>query len=634
MRTIINFFEESVKKFGDNIYMWEKSNGQYKGATYKEIHKKVQLFGAGLMSLGIKKGERIGLAADGRNSWIICELGILYAGAADVPMSIRLSSDEIKFRLEHSGATMVIVSKQQVPKVKGMIDSVKNLNKIIYLDPYEKSDNTQIHYDDILALGKEYLKTNKAKFEERWRSVQEDDMANVTYTSGTTADPKGIVLSHLNYVTNAKQIYTLIEIPEHFRILLMLPWDHAFAHTCGLYGFMGKGASIASVEIGSTPLETLKNIPKNIKEIKPHMLMSVPAYAKNFRKNIEKGIQEKGPFIEKLFNHALKLSYSYNRDGFNKAKGFGKLKLPLLKLYDKIIFQKIREGFGGDLEYFIGGGALLDIELQRFFYALGIPMYQGYGLTEAAPAISSNTATRHKLGSSGYLVKYLDLKICDEDGKELALGEKGEIVVRGENVMLGYWDNETATNETIKDGWLHTGDMGYMDEDGFLYVLGRFKSLLISDDGEKYSPEGIEEALTDQSKYIEQCTLFNNQMPYTVALVYPNKDAIKRWLDENNLNSDSDEGIEALANLIRSEINKYKKGNEFEDMFPQRWLPAAIGILSEGYTAENHLLNSVMKMVRGKIEEKYGDLINFLYTPPAKEVTNNQNLEAIRKLFQ
>lgn len=233
--------------------MWEKFDGQYKGATYKEIHEKVQLFGAGLMSLGVKKGDRIGLVADGRNSWIICELGILYAGAADVPMSIRLSSEEIKFRLEHSGSTMVIVSKQQVPKVKGMIGSVKNLNKIIHLDPYEKSDDSQIHYDDILALGNEYLKNNKAKFEERWQSVQENDMANVTYTSGTTADPKGIVLSHLNYVTNAKQIYTLIEIPEHFRILLMLPWDHAFAHTCGLYGFMGKGASIASVEIGSTP---------------------------------------------------------------------------------------------------------------------------------------------------------------------------------------------------------------------------------------------------------------------------------------------------------------------------------------------------------------------------------------------
>ena len=632
MRTIVQFFEESVNNFGDNIFMWEKSDGQYKGSTYKEIREQVYLFGAGLMSLGVEKGDRIGLVADGRTSWIICELGILYAGAADVPMSIRLSQDEIKFRLEHSGASMVIVSRQQAPKVEGMVESIDNLKKVISLDPSEKPGDDHIMFDDILDLGKEFLEINKVKFDERWQSVQENDMANVTYTSGTTADPKGIILSHLNYVSNVLQAYTLLDIPQSFRTLLMLPWDHAFAHTCGLYCFMGKGASIASVEIGNTPMETLKNIPKNIKEIKPDMLMSVPAYAKNFRKNIEKGIREKGPFIEKLFNHALELSYSYNRDGFNKAKGFHKLKLPLLTLYDKIIFKKIREGFGGKLEYFIGGGALLDIELQRFFYAIGIPMFQGYGLTEASPTISSNSMTKHKLGSSGYLVKNLDLKICDEDGKELPLGEKGEIVIRGENVMLGYWKNEEATNDTIKNGWLHTGDMGYMDKDGFLFVLGRFKSLLISDDGEKYSPEGIEEAFTDQSKYIDQCTLFNDQKPYTVALVYPNKEAIKRWLDENNFKANSDEGLKAVADLIKSEINKYRKGNEFEDMFPQRWLPAAIGILPEGYTAENRLLNSVMKMVRGKISEKYKDLLEYLYTPVAKDVTNNRNLEAIKKL--
>lgn len=632
MRTIVQFFEESVKNFGDNIFMWEKSDGQYKGSTYKEIREQVYLFGAGLMSLGVEKGDRIGLVADGRNSWIICELGILYAGAADVPMSIRLAQDEIKFRLEHSGASMVIVSRQQAPKVEGMVESIDKLKKVISLDPSEKPGDDHIMFDDILDLGKIFLKINKVKFDERWQSVQENDMANVTYTSGTTADPKGIILSHLNYVSNVLQAYTLLDIPQSFRTLLMLPWDHAFAHTCGLYCFMGKGASIASVEIGNTPMETLKNIPKNIKEIKPDMLMSVPAYAKNFRKNIEKGIREKGPFIEKLFNHALELAYSYNRDGFNKAKGFHKLKLPLLTLYDKIIFKKIREGFGGKLEYFIGGGALLDIELQRFFYAIGIPMFQGYGLTEASPTISSNTMTKHKLGSSGYLVKNLDLKICNEDGKDLPLGEKGEIVIRGENVMLGYWKNEEATNDTIKDSWLHTGDMGYMDKDGFLFVLGRFKSLLISDDGEKYSPEGIEEAFTDQSKYIDQCTLFNDQKPYTVALVYPNKESVKRWLDENKLNANSDEGLKAVADLIKSEINKYRKGNEFENMFPHRWLPAAIGILPEGYTAENHLLNSVMKMVRGKISEKHKDLLEYLYTPIAKDVTNNRNLEAIKKL--
>ena len=178
-------------------------------------------------------------------------------------------------------------------------------------------------------------------------------------------------------------------------------------------------------------METLKNIPQNIKEVRPSFLFSVPSLAKNFRKNIEKGIREKGPKIEKLFQKALQLAYAYNNDGWNKGKGIQKLKKPLYILYDKLIFSKIRENFGGRLEFFIGGGALLDIELQRFFYAIGIPMFQGYGLTEAAPVISSNVPQKHKLGSSGTIVPNLQVKICDEKGNELPVGEKGEIVGKG-----------------------------------------------------------------------------------------------------------------------------------------------------------------------------------------------------------
>jgi long-chain acyl-CoA synthetase len=395
---------------------------------------------------------------------------------------------------------------------------------------------------------------------------------------------------------------------------------------------MGKGASIASVKAGKTPMETLRNLPICLREIKPNLMMSVPAIAKNFRKNIEKGIREKGKVTEMLFNHALKISYSYNKEGWNRGQGLQKLKKPLLDLYDKIIFSKIREAYGGELDYFIGGGALLEIELQRFFYALGIPMYQGYGLSEASPCISSNSTARHKLGSSGVLVNNMDLKICDDDGNELAAGVKGEIVIRGGNVMHGYWKNDTATKDTIKDGWLHTGDMGYMCKDGYLYVLGRFKSLLIADDGEKFSPEGIEEAITEQSKYIDQCMLYNNQKPYTVCLIVPNQHALKLYLEEKNLTADSDEGKRAVLNLIESEVNEYRSNGRFGKMFPQRWLPVAIGILEQGFTEDNGLMNSVMKIVRGKIMDKHQNLVDFLYTPEAKAVTNERNIEEVEKM--
>jgi long-chain acyl-CoA synthetase len=360
-------------------------------------------------------------------------------------------------------------------------------------------------------------------------------------------------------------------------------------------------------------------------------MMSVPALSKNFRKNIEKGIQAKGSFTEKLYNRALKTAYAYNGDGWNKGQGWRVFLKPMVALYDRLIFSKIRENFGGNLKFFIGGGALLDIELQRFFSAIGIPVYQGYGLTEASPIISANSPYAVKFGSSGKIVAHLEAKIVDSDGLELPKGQKGEIIVKGGNVMKGYWNNPKATSETIVDGWLHTGDMGYMSEDGFLYVLGRFKSLLIGNDGEKYSPEGIEEAIVDQSPIIDQAMLYNNQNPYTVGLFVPNIPEIKRQLEKLGIEYNSEAGYQKTLELIRQEVDQYKKGGKYENMFPERWLPACIGILPEAFTEQNHMLNSTMKMVRGKITENYGSMISFLYTPDAKNIVNQQNIGSLQK---
>ena len=634
MKAITTFFEESVQKFPNNIYLWEKKNGKYNGKTYQEVRERVHQFAAGLISIGVKKGDRIALIAEGRNDWVVSEIGMLYAGAINVPLSVKLSEPaEIEFRVKHSGAKIIIVSRGQLKKVRPIIEKLPELKNIILLDEEKKQSDNEIYFSEIIKNGKNYLETNLSEFEKTWKSVQPDDYANICYTSGTTADPKGIILSHGNYTSNVEQSYTLMEITEDFKTLLILPWDHSFAHTTGIYCFMGKGASMAAIEVGSTPMETLKNIPKNIKEIKPTILFSVPSLAKNFKKNIEKGIKEKGGIAEKLFNNALKISYKYNKLGWNKGKGLTFIYKPLIKLYDKILFSKIREAFGGKLKFFVGGGALLDIDLQKFFYAIGVPMYQGYGLTEASPVISSNSAHKHKLGSSGALVQPMECKICDDEGNELPVGKKGEIVIKGANVMKGYWKNDEATKETIKGDWLHTGDLGYLDKDGFLYVLGRFKSLLIADDGEKFSPESIEEAFVNNSKYIDQCVLYNNQNPYTIALIVPNKEAIKKWANEHNIDLTKQQGIENTCLLFEEELKKYRTDGKYEDMFPQRWLPASVALLNEAFTEENHLMNSTLKIVRGKVVEKYKKWIDYLYTPESKIIKNTKNIESLKQLL-
>jgi long-chain acyl-CoA synthetase len=394
---------------------------------------------------------------------------------------------------------------------------------------------------------------------------------------------------------------------------------------------MLKGASVGSIQTGKTPIETLRNVPINIQEFKPNIMMSVPALSKNFRKNIEKGIQAKGKITEKLFNHALKIAYLYNGNGWNRGKGWRALLKPEYAFFDKILFSKIRQAFGGELQFFIGGGALLDIELQRFFFAIGTPVYQGYGLTEAAPIISANSPLAVKFGSSGKPVKYLDVKICDVDGNALPVGNKGEIVVHGDNVMKGYWKNQKATEETIKDGWLYTGDSGYLSKDGYLYVLGRFKSLLIGNDGEKFSPEGIEEAIVDQSPYIDQAMLYNNQNPYTVGLIVPNVTAINRVLGKLGIDPKTSEGVNKSLELLKQEIDAYRKGGKYEGMFPERWLPTTMIILPEAFTEQNHLVNSTMKIVRGKILEYFSKEMEFIYTPDAKDINNSRNIGSIQK---
>jgi long-chain acyl-CoA synthetase len=267
MQTIPDFFEENVNKFPENIYLWEKTDAVYKGTTYSQVKVLVEQFAAGLLSLGVAKGDRIALISEGRNSWVVSELGMLYIGAINIPLSVKLAEPgDIRYRLSHAGASMAIASGSQAKKIRDVKSSLPGFKKFIILDG-EPQDDSEITYETVLALGKDFLASSGDAFRAARKLVQPTDPANICYTSGTTADPKGIMLSHNNYVANVLQGYTLMNIPPHYVTLLILPWDHAFAHTAGIYCMMGMGASLASVQTGKTGMETLKNIPVNIKAV-------------------------------------------------------------------------------------------------------------------------------------------------------------------------------------------------------------------------------------------------------------------------------------------------------------------------------------------------------------------------------
>ncbi|MBQ3071315.1 MAG: AMP-binding protein [Tidjanibacter sp.] len=623
-KTLVDLFEGSVANYPNNTFLKEKIGKEWTDTTYAQVRDKVYELGAGFVKLGVAPKDNMALLSEGRNMWIISELAMFYAGAANVPLSIKLEeSNDLMFRLKHSDTKWIVVSKGQLPKIRRIIADLPLVEKVVVLDPIDEYQDKEVSLESVLALGRELLAEDKEGFLKIGQAIQNDDLATITYTSGTTADPKGVCLSHRNYTANVEQALTLMDIDHTWRTLIILPLDHCFAHVVGFYIFMHKGAQVATVQNGRTGMETLKNIPINIREIKPHIILSVPTLAKNFKKNIESSIRAKGKTVEKLYNWGLKNAIAYNGNSDKeRGKGLRALRKPLVWLFDKVIFSKVREGFGGELRFFVGGGALLDKELQTFFMAVGMPMFQGYGLSEATPVISSNGPRRYEFGSSGVMVKPFEMKICDADGNELPEGEKGEMVCKGENVMMGYWKNEKSTADTVKDGWLYTGDMGAV-KNGLLYVYGRFKSLLIAADGEKYCPEGIEEAYVSTSKFIDHAILHNNQDPYTTLLISPNKEAMKAALAPLKLTLDSEEGQRKIVELVQADLNEYKRGGKYAGQFPERWLPATFALLNEPFTEQNHLINSTMKVVRGKVEEYFADRLNAMYTPEGKDIYYN-----------
>jgi long-chain acyl-CoA synthetase len=634
--------DEAAEKWADALYASRRTESGWLSVSFRQARERAREFAAWLISSGAHKGDAIAVLAEGSPEWILGEFGMLMAGCVSVPLSVKLLEDEIPFRLNHSGAKAILTTKNQLKKVLASFRNVDDKAiRLIYLDGDTEwargvareqgiSAERVVGFDEAREAGRNALPSVGAALESRAASVEEDDTVKICYTSGTTGNPKGIMLTHLNYWTNCHDAVKAVPMEPGWRTLIILPVDHSFAHTAGLYTALVCCVTLFFVDSRGGGTGTLRSIPINLLETRPHFLFTVPSLSGNLMKKIIAGVEEKGGLIEKLFKAGIRAGVAFNGNGFNRPRPWVRMRAFIPhRLARVIVFNRIRKMvFGDSIRFCVGGGAVLDVKQQEFFAAFGVPIYQGYGLTEAAPIISTNSPRRHKFGTSGVLFQSIECRLLKKDGTEAAAGEAGEIVIRGGNVMKGYFRNPEASAAALRDGWLYTGDLAYMDEDGFLVVVGREKALLIAEDGEKYSPEEIEEAVACSTDVTDQVMAYCDHRKYTIALVSLDTAKVERLIETGGITC-----AEKLLAALKEELYRFK-GDPRAKKVQSTWIPAVFQIVPEAFSEKNGTVNSTMKMVRHRIAEVHADLIEYAYSKEGSVFENPRNLQTVRTLFK
>jgi len=555
-------------------------------------------------------------------------------------MSLKLQPDEIPFRLNHSEATAVVVSRITLPKLLAAWEQVERKPFLVILDDLTNEERNAladlklesgdhwISWSDMTAAGAEMFAAAPDSVGDSKSAVREDDTVNICYTSGTTGNPKGIMLTHLNYWANATVAVEHFGLPSGvFETLVILPLDHSFAHTVATYAGLTRAITLSFVDAREGALSILRNIPVNLRERSPQFILTVPAITGNFMKKISEGVAAKGSFINGIFTRGIRAGTALIGDGFNKPSFGTRLRHGFAhRLAKTLVFSKTRNVFGDNILYCVGGGAILEVKQQEFYAAMGVPVYQGYGLTEAAPIISANTPVCHKFGTSGMVMPGIECRIMKTDTEESSPGEKGQIVIRGDNVMKGYFKNPEASAEVLRDGWLWTGDLGYFEEDGFLMVVGREKALLIASDGEKYPPEEIEEVIASRTGVFNQIMVYNDQKKHTTALVTLEEGVCKALFKENGVTS-----AEGALDVLMSEFEAYRDADDGGKTIPPAWRPAVFEVIPKAFSEDDQLVNSTMKLVRHKVVDFYSGRIDAMYSD--LNVMNERNFKAMKELF-
>ncbi len=595
-KTIPELYHHLAEEFGpksNHGIFKQKIGGKYEDISYATFKEETDSLAFGLGALGVKREDKIAIIAENRPEWVYTDLAILGLGAVDVPIYPISTSETIEFILNNSEAVGIVVSNQfHMNKVLKVRDKVKSLRFIIVMNDTDISEQRDVYlFKDVQKMGKEFEKENPTHFVDNIKLAREDDLCTLIYTSGTTGEPKGVMLTHKNIISNVMAVHEIIEIGPEDLFLSFLPLSHVFERMAGYYLPLTTGSQIAYAE-------SIEKVASNLMEVKPTVMTAVPRLFERIYSKVRKGVDASPEKKQKIFNWAISVGENYHiaKKTDNGVPIGLKLKH---KLADKLVFSKIREKTGGNLRFFVSGGAALARELGVFFEAIGIIILEGYGLTESSPVIAVNRPYNYKFGTVGHTMPGVEVKIAPD----------GEILAYGPNIMQGYYKNKEETEKTIKDGWLHTGDIGVFDAEGFLMITDRKKSLFKTTGGKYIAPTPIENLFLG-SKYIDQFIIVGDRRMFITALIVPDFEALKEYADAHRITyKDPMEltQMKQIYEMLEKDLGQFQRklaGHEKVRKFT---------ILEKPFTVEGGEMTPSLKLKRNVIENRYTELIDEMY---------------------
>ncbi len=586
-----SMFKTVCEKDPNRTVMMYKTAGNYQSIPYLEIKKRAFSFAAGLKDLGVSKGNKVLLLSENRVEWALSDYAILSLGAATVPIYPTLLPKQIEYIINNSEGSVIIVStEQQYEKIKKIRKNLKKVKNIVLMEGEDKGK--ALSWSDVAKEGEKQLEKNKDLIEKEISKVERDDLASIIYTSGTTGVPKGVLLTHGNFLSNVEGALEVIPVNSEDTFLSFLPLSHVFERMAGHYLAFYCGATIAYAE-------SIDTVAENLLEVHPTIMTSVPRFFEKVYARVLESLEEDSALKRKIFFWAIdigKKAIVYTQKGL-PLKGSLKAKYSIA---DKLVYSKLRARVGGRIRMFISGGAPLSREIGEFFNCAGLVLLEGYGLTESSPVIAVNQLNNFKFGSVGPPLPNV----------EVVINEDGEVLTRGPHVMKGYYKNPEETHEAIDDdNWLHTGDIGYLDKDGFLYITDRKKNIIVTSGGKNVAPQAIENLLI-KSKYIEQAVVVGDRRKYCSALIVPTMEKLHAFAKKNSIEYSSDEELlssQEVQDLIRKEIDAVSVDlASYETIKKFR-------LLKDQFTIESGELTPSMKAKRNVIEKRYEALIDQMY---------------------